>query len=112
MLWYSCLFQGLGAGSNDFKAAMDKVDQEYYAEIMNSADSAETSKRKRETVSVKDDGTTLDDIEVSNTILRSSLKNYLFAETLSAHLQSPLPKSFLSLFFLYLYQLKIFFRFS
>jgi hypothetical protein len=64
MTSYFLTFQGLGAGSNDFKAAMDKVDQEYYAEIMNSADSAEAHSRKRETVSVKDDGTTIDDIEV------------------------------------------------
>lgn len=51
-------------GSNDFKAAMDKVDQEYYAEIMNSNDTSEVGSKKRETVKVKDDGTTLDDIEV------------------------------------------------
>lgn len=55
--------KGSGAGSNDFKAAMDKVDQEYYAEIMNSTDNSELGTKKRETVSVKDDGTTLEDIE-------------------------------------------------
>lgn len=44
---------------------MDKVDQEYYAEIMNSTDSSEVGNKKRETVSVKDDGTTLEDIEVN-----------------------------------------------
>ncbi|KAL4226781.1 Pre-mRNA-splicing factor 18 [Mactra antiquata] len=55
--------KGLGAGSNDFKAAMDKVDQEYYAEIMNSGEGSSTDKKKKEEVSVKDDGTTLDDIE-------------------------------------------------
>lgn len=66
---FRCMFsptQGSGAGSNDFKAAMDKVDQEYYAEIMNSNDDSNAARKKKETVSVKDDGTTLDDIEVVN----------------------------------------------
>jgi len=51
-----------GMGSNDFKAAMDRVDQEYMEEIMKSSEGS--SSAKQHIVSVKDDGTTLDDIEV------------------------------------------------
>ncbi|WAR26013.1 PRP18-like protein [Mya arenaria] len=54
--------KGMGAGSNDFKAAMDRVDQEYMEEIMKSAD-GEGSAGGKQIVSVKDDGTTLEDIE-------------------------------------------------
>lgn len=42
---------------------MDRVDQEYMEEIMKSTDSGNAS-GSRDTVSVKDDGTTLADIEV------------------------------------------------
>ena len=58
-------FQGGGVGSNDFKAAMDKVDQEYFEEIMKTGEGSENGKSGT-TVSVKDDGTTLDDIEVKS----------------------------------------------
>ena len=59
------LWQGTGAGANDFKAAMDKVDQEYMEEIMKSTDGSGNPRGSKEIVSVKDDGTTLEDIEVS-----------------------------------------------
>ncbi|CAE1167702.1 PRPF18 [Acanthosepion pharaonis] len=44
---------------NDFKAALDKVDQEYLNELIKTTDGAVQSND----VSVKDDGTTLEDIE-------------------------------------------------
>ena len=39
---------------------MDQVDQDYYAEIMKSSSGSEN----QSTVSIKDDGTTKEDIEV------------------------------------------------
>lgn len=54
----------IGGGANDFKAAMDQVDQEYFNEIMSSSDSS-----SKPTVSVKDDGTTKEDIEKMKEIL-------------------------------------------
>ena len=44
---------------------MDKVDQEYMEEIMKSTDGSGNPRGSKEIVSVKDDGTTLEDIEVS-----------------------------------------------
>lgn len=43
---------------------MDRVDQEYMEEIMKSADSSDGPSGSKHTVSVKDDGTTVEDIEV------------------------------------------------
>ena len=40
---------------------MDQVDQDYYAEMMKSSSSSES----QSTVSIKDDGTTKEDIEVN-----------------------------------------------
>ena len=54
---FTVLLQG-GGYANDFKAAMDQVDQDYFNEIMT------TSGSSTHTVSVKDDGTTKEDIEV------------------------------------------------
>ncbi|KAJ8301502.1 hypothetical protein KUTeg_020489 [Tegillarca granosa] len=47
---------------NDFKAAMDQVDQEYYDEIIKATTSGGSSSRANN-VTVKDDGTTKEDIE-------------------------------------------------
>ena len=55
------IFQGQGF-QNDFKAALDKVDQEYLNELIKTTDGVVQSND----VSVKDDGTTLEDIEVSS----------------------------------------------
>ncbi len=59
------MFQG--AGANDFKAAMDKVDEEYLKEMMQhqSDGQSEDSTATKAVVSVKDDGTTQEDIEVT-----------------------------------------------
>ncbi|XP_036358108.1 pre-mRNA-splicing factor 18 isoform X2 [Octopus sinensis] len=46
-------------GQNDFKAALDKVDQEYLNELIKTTDGA----AKSNDVAFKDDGTTLEDIE-------------------------------------------------
>ncbi|KAH3893228.1 pre-mRNA-splicing factor 18-like [Dreissena polymorpha] len=54
--------KGMGAGANDFKAAMDRVEEDYMEEIMKSTEGDGGSKSKH-TVSIKDDGTTLDDLE-------------------------------------------------
>lgn len=43
---------------------MDRVDQEYMEEIMKSTDSSDSPRGSKEIVSVKDDGTTEEDIEV------------------------------------------------
>lgn len=48
---------------NDFKAAMDQVDQEYYDELIKATTSGAGSSRANN-VTVKDDGTTKEDIEV------------------------------------------------
>ncbi|XP_056000658.1 pre-mRNA-splicing factor 18-like isoform X1 [Ostrea edulis] len=46
---------------NEFKAAMDKVDEDYFKEMVEAATSGEGGKRSND-VSIKDDGTTLEDI--------------------------------------------------
>ena len=51
-----------GGFSNDFQAAMEKVDQDYLNEIIKSSDGDEANKSVE--VSVKDDGTTQEDINV------------------------------------------------
>ncbi|KAK3104060.1 hypothetical protein FSP39_024082 [Pinctada imbricata] len=47
---------------NDFKAAMDQVDQEYYKEIVKAATEGD-GKGGSVDVSIKDDGTTLEDLQ-------------------------------------------------
>nr|XP_022301382.1 pre-mRNA-splicing factor 18-like [Crassostrea virginica] len=47
---------------NEFKAAMDKVDEDYFKEMVEAATSGEGGKRSND-VSIKDDGTTVQDIE-------------------------------------------------
>ena len=52
-----------GVGENDFKAAMDAVDQQYLNDIISSNDNQ--SEASSADVSVKDDGTTEEDVPVS-----------------------------------------------
>lgn len=47
---------------NEFKAAMDKVDEDYFKEMVEAATSGEGGKRSND-VSIKDDGTTVEDIQ-------------------------------------------------
>lgn len=54
-----------GGYANDFKAAMDQVDQDYLNEMMTSSSSSSS----KSTVLVKDDGTTKEDIEKMKEIL-------------------------------------------
>lgn len=61
-----------GVGENDFKAAMDAVDLQYLNEMIQSTDSTQKSVTD---VSVKDDGTTEDDIEKMREQLGTGNKN-------------------------------------
>lgn len=56
---------------------MDRVDQEYMEEIMKSTDSSDSPRGSKEIVSVKDDGTTEEDIEVCTKRLSYYLRKYL-----------------------------------
>lgn len=47
---------------NEFKAAMDKVDEDYFKEMVEAATSGEGGKKSND-VSIKDDGTTVEDIQ-------------------------------------------------
>lgn len=46
---------------------MDKVDEDYFKEMVEAATSGEGGKRSND-VSIKDDGTTVEDIQVSSSL--------------------------------------------
>jgi len=60
-VWY--MFQGL---KNDFKAAMDEVDQQYLNELVQSSGQSDEAVAKAADVKTRDDGTTIEDIQVGN----------------------------------------------
>ena len=54
---------------NDFKAAMDEVDQQYLNEIVQSSGQSDEAVNKAADVKTRDDGTTIEDIQVCDSLI-------------------------------------------